>query len=50
MIMRRQARLRPEIWIGKLASGMSASMKSGCASPQSQVCIPPIEVPITSRA
>ena len=24
-------------------------MKSGYVSPQSQVCIPPIEVPITSR-
>src|SRR5947208_422742 len=50
IITRRHARLRPEIWIGKLASGISPSMKSGCSSPQSQVCIPPIEVPITSRA
>ena len=50
MTMRRHARLRPEIWVGKLASGMSASMKSGCSSPHSQVCIPPIDVPITNRA
>ena len=49
MIIRRQARFRPEICVGRLASGISASMKSGCISPQSQVCIPPIEVPMTSR-
>src|SRR5437588_12173501 len=44
MVIRRQARFRPEIWVGKLANGISASMKSGCISPQSQVCIPPIDV------
>src|SRR5439155_23916697 len=49
LTMRRHARLRPEIWVGKLASGMSASMKSGCISPHNQVCIPPIDVPITIR-
>ena len=32
-----------------LASGISASMKSGQRCPQSHVCIPPIDVPITRR-
>ena len=50
MTMRRQTRLRPEICVGRLASGMSASMNCGCSSPQSQVCMPPMEVPMTSRA
>ena len=49
MITRRQTRFLPEIWVGNEASGSRASMNSGCISPQSQVCIPPIEVPITSR-
>src|SRR5437588_270600 len=50
MITRRHARLRPEIRVGRLASGIRASMNSGCSSPQSQVCMPPIEVPMTRRA
>ncbi len=49
MMARRQMRLRPEICVGKLASGSKASMKSGYFSPHSQVCMPPIDVPITSR-
>ena len=43
------ARLRPEICVGRLARGISASMSSGCRSPQSQTCMPPIEVPMTRR-
>ena len=50
IIMRRQPRLRAEIWVGKLASGMSASINSGCNSPHNHVCMPPIDVPITRRA
>ncbi|MCU0564796.1 MAG: hypothetical protein MUE48_12820 [Desulfobacterales bacterium] len=42
-------RLRPAIATGRLASGMSASMSCGCVSPHIHVCIPPIEVPMTSR-
>ena len=49
MTTRRQTRLRPEICVGRLPSGMSASMKSGCSSPHSHACIPPIEVPRMSR-
>jgi hypothetical protein len=49
MTIRRIIRLRPEIWTGRLAKGISASMKPGYFSPHTQVCIPPIEVPITSR-
>ena len=49
MTTRRQTRLRPEICVGTLASGISASMKSGYVSPHSQVCMPPIDVPMTSR-
>ncbi len=49
MITRRQTRLRPEIGPGRLASGISASMKSGYCSPHIQVCMPPIDVPITRR-
>ena len=48
-IIRRIIRLRPAICTGALASGISASMKSGCVYPHTQLCIPPIEVPITSR-
>ena len=47
--IRRIIRLRPAICAGSEASGISASMKSGYISPQSQVCIPPIDVPMTSR-
>ncbi len=45
----RHMRLRPAIGAGRLASGRSASMKSGCASPHTHACIPPIDVPITRR-
>jgi len=34
---------------GHAGQGSSASIKFGCNSPQSQVCIPPIEVPIMRR-
>src|ERR1035438_82960 len=47
--IRRQTRLRPEICAGRLARGMRASMKSGYRSPQTQVCMPPIDVPRTRR-
>ena len=50
MATRRQARLRPEIWSGRLASGISASIASGYVSPHTHVCMPPIDVPITSRS
>ena len=49
MIICRIMRLRPAISTGALASGISASMKSGYVSPHIQVCIPPIDVPMTSR-
>ena len=49
MAIRRHMRLRPEICVGRLASGISASMKSGYISPHSQECMPPIDVPITRR-
>ncbi len=47
--MSRQTRLRPPICTGRLASGISASIIVGYVSPHSQVCIPPIDVPMTSR-
>ena len=49
MIILRIIRFRPAIWTGRLARGMSASMKSGYVSPHSHVCMPPMEVPITRR-
>ena len=49
MIILRSMRLRPPISTGAEASGISASMKSGYIVPHIQVCMAPIEVPITSR-
>ena len=49
MIIRRIIQLRLDISVGCDAIGTSASMKSGYASPQIQVCMPPIELPITRR-
>ena len=47
--MRRSIQLRLDISLGCAAIGTSASMKSGCFTPQIQVCMPPIEFPITRR-
>ena len=41
---------RAEIWVGSDASGISAAMHSGWSPPHSHVCMPPIEVPMMSRA
>ena len=49
MIILRSMRLRPPISTGAEARGISASMKSGYMVPHIQVCMAPIEVPITSR-
>ena len=49
MIIARNMRLRPAISTGALASGISASIKPGYMYPQIQVCIPPIDVPVTRR-
>ena len=45
----RHIRFRPAICVGKLANGIRASMNSGWSCPHSQVCMPPIDVPITRR-
>ena len=47
--IRRIIQLRPDIGPGSDAIGTSASMKSGCVVPQTQVSIPPIELPMTRR-
>src|SRR5438132_1329462 len=41
-------RFLPAIAAGWQASGIRASMNSGYVSPHTQVCMPPIEAPITS--
>jgi hypothetical protein len=49
IISRRIIQLRLDISVGCDAIGTSASMKPGCVTPQIQVCMPPIELPMTSR-
>ncbi len=49
MIMRRHIRFRPAICAGKQPRGTTPSMKGGYRSAQSQLCMQPIDVPITSR-
>ena len=49
MIRRRIIQLRLAIAVGCEAIGASASMKSGYFTPHTQVCMPPIELPITRR-
>ena len=49
MIRRRIIQLRPDISVGSEAIGTAMSMKSGYFCAQIQVCMPPIELPITSR-
>ena len=48
-IIRRSIQLRAAISVGCEAIGTSASMNCGYLPPQIQVCMPPIELPITSR-
>ena len=48
-IIRRSIQLRAAISVGCDAIGTSASIICGYFTPQSQVCMPPIELPITSR-
>ena len=47
--MRRIIQLRPDIGAGSEAIGISASAKSGCSMPQTQTCMPPIELPMMAR-
>ncbi len=49
IIILRSIRLRPPISTGAEASGINASMKSGYIVPHIQVCMAPIEVPMTTR-
>ena len=49
MTIRRIIQLRPAIGAGSEAIGAIASMYSGYLMPHIQLCIPPIDVPITSR-
>ncbi len=46
--MCRHIALRPAIATGRHASGIHASANPGWDSAHTQVCMPPIEVPITS--
>ncbi len=48
-IIRRSIQLRAAIAVGCDAIGTSASIICGYFTPQIQVCMPPIELPITSR-
>ncbi len=48
-IIRRSIQLRAAISVGCDAIGTSASMNCGYFTPQIQACMPPIELPITSR-
>ena len=48
-IIRRSIQLRAAISVGCEAIGTSASISADIFTPQSQVCMPPIELPITSR-
>ena len=45
----RHMRLRPAIWTGRQAKGIRASTNSGYVSPQTKVCMQPIEVPRIRR-
>ena len=49
-IIRRSIQLRDAIAVGCEAIGASTSMKSGYLTPQIQLCMPPMEFPITSRS
>ncbi len=49
IIIRRSIQLRAAIAVGCDAIGTSASIMPGYLTPQIQVCMPPIELPITSR-
>jgi len=48
MIILRHIRFRPASCVGMQASGTTPSMTSGYRSAQSQLCMQPIDVPITS--
>ena len=48
-ISRRIIQLRAAIGVGCAAIGTAASMKSGNMPAHSHDCMPPIELPITSR-
>ena len=48
--IRRHRRLRPSTFVGRAEIGMRASIMSGCRTPHIQVCMPPIEMPITAGA
>ena len=49
MAIARHTRLRPTIATGRQASGIKASIMSGCVTPHTNVCIAPMLVPITRR-
>ena len=50
MSSRRIIQLRPDIGVGSEAIGTAMSIASGYFWAQIQVCMPPIELPITRRS